>query len=122
MFSQAQTGPNKPSGPARLAIRRLAEENRRFRGTGGVSQRNRNQGFAPAFLDHSTGRVYRSRFASGAPAPVHMLEGLPEQLVERSPDTGQILSALHRVESGFVRFGRFFTRQEAAAAVAESAA
>ena len=71
-----------PSGRAAgLSARTLRQQNRAFRGTGGVSAENRALGFAPAFLDTQTGAVYRACFADGRPAPMHLLEGLP-------PDAG----------------------------------
>ena len=59
----------------------LRRENRVFRGSGGVSAQNRYKGFAPAFLDLETGVVYRACFADGRPAPMHLLEGLPAEVV-----------------------------------------
>ena len=59
----------------------LAQENRQYANTGGVSAINRSQRFIPAFYDTATGRAYRSRFADGRPAPIHLLDGLPESLV-----------------------------------------
>jgi hypothetical protein len=63
------------------SARTLRQQNRAFRGTGGVSAENRALGFAPAFLDTQTGAVYRACFADGRPAPMHLLEGLPPTLV-----------------------------------------
>jgi hypothetical protein len=117
MNSQKMTYSQTNSPCAPMTNPRLVVENERFRGTGGVSERNRDHGFAPAFLDHKTGRIYRSRFANGKPAPFHLLDGLPEHLVVRSRETGLLKGAGELLESGFVRFGRFYSRQEAADAV-----
>ena len=106
----------RANGEARVSGS-LLDENRRFRGTGGVSSGNRRQGFAPAFLDHATGRVYRSRFADGRPAPFHLLDGLPERLLDRSTDTGRVVVTGGNLESGFVRCGQFYNRNDAAKAV-----
>ncbi len=103
----------------RLSRRTLAIENRRFAGTGGVSSENREIGFAPAFLDTVTGVVYRARFADGRPAPVHVLEGLPASLTESHSSTGVVTAVKTSVVSGFLRNGRFYTREQAASAVAE---
>lgn len=100
-----------------MSTQRLADENRQYRGTGGVSERNRRQRFKPAFLDHATGRVYRSLFANGQPAPIHILDGLEEKLLNRCSESGRIISAAPCLESGFVRCGKFYSRSEAAAAV-----
>lgn len=90
----------------------LVRENVQFAATGGVSENNRGSGFIPAFKDMATGRTYRSRFANGAPAPIHVLDGLPAELViGRDGDTVALRSALI---SGFLRDGRFLTREEAA--------
>ena len=63
----------------------LRQENCVFRGTGGISQENQNVGFRPALLDADTGIVYPSRFANGQPAPVHLLDGLPEETCSGAP-------------------------------------
>jgi len=90
----------------------LRQENIRFRGTGGISRNNRSCGFRPAFLDTLSGRTYISRFANGAPAPVHLLEGLPAELVVSGE--GQALRIRATVISGFVLDGCFYTRDQAA--------
>ena len=96
----------------------LAAQNRRFRGTGGVSRGNRSHGFAPAFRDNRTGALYLSRFANGAPAPMHLLDGLPDcMVVSRSP-SGQVLAVQGSMLAGFIRDGCFYTRRDAARAVA----
>ncbi len=96
---------------------RLIAENLFYHGTGGVSERNRSQHFLPAFIDRLTGLVYLSRFADGMPAPFHLLDGLPEHLLQRSSETGEVTSACEQIESGFVRYGHFYSRAEAADAV-----
>lgn len=93
----------------------LARENRRFAGTKGVSAAHQHDRFRPAFLDSDTGVIYPSRFADGRPAPCHLLDGLPAHLVlERI--RGRVKAVKKSVISGFVRAGRFYTREEAAAA------
>src|SRR5262245_36831515 len=96
----------------------LRLENRRHRGTGGVSHNARPMSFHPAFMDQGTCAVYLSRFADGRMAPFHMLDGLPDEVVvERTPG-GRVAAIKPSVVSGFVRAGRFYTRDEAAAFVA----
>ena len=96
----------------------LAQENLHYTGSGGISANNREQGFIPAFLDTETGKVYRSRFADGRPAPVHVLSGLPDELVEScAPSNGQ-RAIKDSVVSGFVRNELFYSREEAARAAA----
>jgi hypothetical protein len=98
-----------------LTAKVLRQQNRVFRGTGGVSVENRAQGFAPAFLDTQTGVVYRARFADGQPAPMHLLEGLPAALVVERDAGGRATAIRPSVMAGFVRGTRFFTREQAAA-------
>ena len=98
----------------------LQQENLFYRNTGGVSQNNRDLGFHSAFQDRATGRVYLSRFADGCPAPIHLLEGLPEELAEGHDAGGRITSVKRTVIAGFLRADRFYTREEAAQALAGS--
>ena len=95
----------------------LRQQNRRFRGTGWVSAENQSLGFAPAFLDTETDRVYQARFADGRPAPMHLLEGLPAAVVAARDATGRVLALKPTVLAGFVREDRFYTREQAAAQV-----
>jgi hypothetical protein len=94
----------------------LAAENDQYFGTAGCSAGNRGLGFRPAFLDSATGAVYPSRFADGRPAPVHVLDGLPQHLVtQRAPDR-RVRAVRDGVVAGFVRDWRFYTREEALSA------
>ena len=92
----------------------LREQNERFKGTGGISQHNRSEGFLPAFLDMQTGTVYLSRFADGRIAPMHVLDGLPPELVLTRTASGRVSAINNTVTDGFVRGGVFYTRDEAA--------
>lgn len=92
----------------------LVYENLHFGATGGVSENNREAGFVPAFKDTTTGRVYRSRFANGAPAPIHILDGLPAELVVRRDGDSGTVAFKETLVSGFLRADHFFTREEAA--------
>ena len=93
----------------------LRVENQVYRGTGGRSQENGAAGFVPAFRDDLTGATYRSRFADGRPAPIHLLEGLPAGLLSRTAERGGVIPTGCHLVSGFLRGGRFYTRAEAAA-------
>lgn len=97
----------------------LYRENCCFDGTGGVSADNRCCGFLPAFLDAQTAVVYLSRFADGRPAPVHVLDGLPDDVVVSRDDFGHVAVVKSSLISGFVLDGRFYSREEAARKVAE---
>lgn len=101
-----------------LSRRVLQDENRRFRGTGGVSAESRPLGFRPAFRDLSTGDVYPARFADGSPAPCHVLDGLPPQLVRCRDAMGRVTKVVTTVVAGFVLADRFYTREQAAKHVA----
>ena len=96
----------------------LRQENSHFKNTGGISQNNAHASFRAAFKDERTGQVYLSRFANGAVAPIHLLDGLPNQLVKSSSKDGRVVRARKSLTSGFERMGDFFTRSEAAAALA----
>jgi hypothetical protein len=107
-----------PAGRAPgLSARALRQQNRGFRGTGGVSAENQSLGFAPAFLDTQTGAVYRACFADGRPAPMHLLEGLPPAVVAACDTAGRVTAIRPSIQAGFVRDGRFYTRDQAAAQV-----
>ena len=96
---------------------RLREENLAYVGTGGVSAGNRAGGFLPAFYDTESGRGVLARFADGRPAPMHLLDGVPEEWVVKR-NTGNRPTALKAtVISGFVRDGFFYTRAQAARAM-----
>ena len=100
-----------------LSVAVLKEQNQRFHGTGGCSQENSGEGFRPAFKDIGTGVIYLSCFADGRLAPLHLLDGLPAEVVIARDNTGHVTAVKDSVIAGFVRDGHFYTRAEAAAAV-----
>jgi len=95
----------------------LRQQNAYYRDTGGVSRNNRGAGFAPAFCDSETGRTELSRFAGGAPAPCHLIDGLPDDWVVARDAAGHTTAVKQTVVVGFVRNGRFYTREQAMRAV-----
>jgi hypothetical protein len=95
----------------------LHRQNTVFRGSGGVSPENQGCGFVPAFLDQETGSVYPARFADGRPAPMHLLDGLPDEVVVSRRACGHIQALKPSVIAGFLRRERFFTREQAARAL-----
>lgn len=102
-----------------MTEKQLQHENQLFAGSGGRSQENRHLGFKPAFFDFATQTLYPSRFADGRPAPFHLLDGLPEEvIVDRAP-SGRAVAAKATVISGFERNGFFYTREAAARAAQE---
>lgn len=103
---------------AGLSPHELRRENADFRDTGGRSEENRASGFRPAFMDVATRTIYESRFADGRLAPFHLLDGLPDTVVLMRGAGGRVARVKESVVSGFVLRGRFYTREEAARAVA----
>jgi hypothetical protein len=96
----------------------LRKENLAYGGTGGVRAGNSAAGFVPAFCDTATGRVEPSRLADGSPAPMHLLARLPEEWIAARGEGGQVVAVKSTVIAGFLRGGAFYTRAEAALAVA----
>ena len=92
----------------------LEWENERYGHTGGVSCNCRHVGLCSAFRDSDTGHVYLSRFADGSPAPIHLLDGLPEEVVRARDARGRITAVKHTVVAGFLLRGCFYTRDQAA--------
>jgi hypothetical protein len=90
-----------------------------YQGTGGVSANSRRVGFQPAFQDTRTLAVYLSRFMDGQPAPFHLLDALPDEVVVSRNACGRVEAVRSSVVSGFVRDGEFYTRDEAARRVEE---
>lgn len=95
----------------------LRQETLAYRGSGGVSAESRPHRFHPAFLDARNGAVHISCYADGRPAPFHLLDGLPDELIVARDPFGRVARVKACVTSGFARDGRFYTRDEAAAAV-----
>ncbi len=94
----------------------LRQENLHFQGSGGRSEENRSAGFRPAFLDAETAMIHESRFGDGRLAPIHVLDGLPEALILARSASGRVTAVKGTVVAGFVRGGRFYSREEAACA------
>jgi hypothetical protein len=97
-----------------MTDRVLQAETEASRGSGAISAENRSLGFRPAFLDTCTGAIYVSRYADGRPAPFHVLDGLPDELVVERSASGRVSAVKACIVSGFVFDGRFYTREEAA--------
>ncbi len=68
----------------------LQQENDTFRGSGGISAENQVLGFKPAFYDMETGITHTSKFANGLEAPMHVLDGLPNEVVESRLENGKV--------------------------------
>ncbi len=100
---------------------RLIKDNVAHIGSAGVSERNRDCGFLPAFRSLESGCTVLARFKNGAPAPMHLLDGLPDEWVLERDVAGRVVSVKPSVIAGFLRQGRFYTREQAAAAAAAEA-
>jgi len=114
-------GSGGPSPAASEALSRLVlrRETRQFRGSGGISEENGSLGFRPAFYDTRTRTAYLSRFRNGEPAPCHILDGLPEEVVTARDACGRVSAVHSSLVSGFLLHGQFYNREEAARKVAE---
>ncbi len=106
--------------PRGLNCADLCTESRRHRGSGGRSEENADLGFRPAFRDDATGEVYASCFVDGRPAPLHLYDGLPDDVVIARSACGHVSAVKGSLVSGFLRGGSFYTREEAAAVVREA--
>lgn len=106
--------------PRGLNCADLCVESRMHRGSGGRSEENADLGFRPAFRDDATGHIYASCFRDGRPAPMHLYDGLPDDVVITRNASGHVSTVKKSLVSGFTRRGRFYTREEAAAAVREA--
>ena len=93
---------------------RLRSENLAFAGTAGVSPGNRGKGFLPAFCDTESGDVQLSCFRNGSPAPMHLLDGLPETWIKQRSPSGRVAAIKASVIAGFLHGERFYTREQAA--------
>ncbi len=101
-----------------MTSERIRKENRTFDNTGGVSAGNCTAGFIPAFCDTATGRVEPSRHPDGSLASIHMLVGLPREWAVELGNGNMVLAVKETVIAGFLRADVFFTRDQAARAVA----
>ena len=96
-----------------LSTRVLKQQNVLYGNTTGVSRKNRSEGFIPAYYDAISDVSIESRFADGRPAPVHVLDGLPEEWVAQRDQSGRVTKTRPGIVAGFLRNGRFYTREQA---------
>jgi len=76
-------------------------------------------GFQPAFFDFLTQTIYISCFADGTPAPFHVLEGLPRELIIDRARSGRVVSTKATLLTGYERNGYFYTTATAERAITE---
>jgi hypothetical protein len=91
----------------------LRRQNSEFENTGGVSQENYSQGFHPAFYDSDSKRSELARFSDGSPAPMHVMDGVPNEWVTERNDAGEVVAIKSSIVAGFMRNGVFYTREQA---------
>lgn len=121
--TQTQTGTTPDQDRARRLHGALTEASLRngnvlYARTRGVSRNNGSFGFRPGYLNGASGEAVLSRFANGTPAPVHLLDGLPESWILDRDHEGHVIATRQGIVSGFIRDGRFYTREEAITATA----
>jgi hypothetical protein len=80
---------------------------------------HRDFGFRPAYFDFATGAIHLSRFPDGRVAPLHLLDGLPDDAVIVRSACGRVVSTKSSIVPGYERNGFFYTRSAAARAVRE---
>jgi hypothetical protein len=96
-----------------LCYQELHRQNTKFKNTGGISEKNRGDGFLPAFYDTQQKRVELARFSDGSPAPVHILDGVPDEWVTQRDGSGRVAAVKPSIVAGFIRNGVFYTREQA---------
>ncbi|WP_273437849.1 hypothetical protein [Sedimenticola selenatireducens] len=97
-----------------LSQRALARENHAYAATAGVSKNCQSGGFVPAFYDTLSDCSVISRYPDGSPAPIHLLDGVPVEWVSDYDAEGHVAALRPGVISGFLRAGRFYTREQVA--------
>ena len=92
----------------------LNEQNAYYKGTLGVSNNCAELGYLPAFKDTISGQIHLSLYADGRLAPIHVLDGLPREWIEKRDSSQRAIQVKDSVVAGFVRNGVFFTREQLA--------
>ncbi len=96
----------------------LRDEKVLFERTRALGLHNERRGFVPGFRHNASGDLAIARFADGSAAPLHVLDGLPEDWIAVRDARGHVTHTCAGLVSGFIREGRFYTRDEAARACA----
>jgi hypothetical protein len=96
-----------------LSYQELHRQNTEFENTGGVSEENQADGFHPAFYDTKLKRAELARFSDGTPAPMHILDGVPNDWVTERDGYGKVVAIKSSIIAGFLRDGVFYTREQA---------
>ncbi len=90
------------------------EHHLRYSGTLGVRSNGSCYGFLPAFQDIDTGETHLSTAPDGSIATIHLLDGLPSAWIVKRDAHGRVTRLKDSIIAGFVRNGRFLTREELA--------
>jgi hypothetical protein len=96
-----------------MTVGKLNKEVSQYKGTGGIATEAKEKGFQAGFRDNETGKIYKSLRENGEPSTIHSLDGLPDDLVLKRHQDGDVLEAKSSLEAGFIKEGKFFTRKEA---------
>lgn len=80
--------------------------------SGNKSERIRAQGFMPAFYNSDSLTAEVSRFTDGQVAPIHLLDGLPNEWVAARNASGKIVALKGSVEAGYLYEGVFYTAEQ----------
>ena len=97
----------------------LVADSESHRGTGGVSEENGGFGFRPAFLDAGESCTARA-FRTALRRPSIFSTVRLKNWWRVANECGRVAAVKAFLISGFVRFGRFYTRDEAAAVVSQT--
>ena len=92
----------------------VTRESATYLGTCGESVVAGQHKFLPAFCNRVDGRVELARLPNGKPAPMHLIAALPKAWAARCDEGGNVVELIDSVIAGFVKNGRFYTREEAA--------
>ena len=76
-------------------------------------------GFQPAFFDFLSQTIYPSVFVDGTPAPYHVLEGLPAEVVVDRARSGRVVATKATLLTGYERNGFFYSPTTVARAITE---
>ena len=93
----------------------VTAESQPYNGTCGESVVACQHQFIPAFCNSADGRVELARLPNGKPAPMHLISALPQAWAARCDNDGNVLELIDSIVAGFVKNGRFYTREQAAA-------
>jgi len=91
---------------------KLGDEVKQFKGTGGISSENK---LTAGFRHKKTGEIFEAKDETGRNTSIHLLGGIPAKYVtEVDPRDGVTIAVSGDIEAGFIKDGKFLTREEAA--------